>query len=89
MLSHILILVAGFVRVFAAGFQSRNVNTGRRKAAMLTSFLIAVSEGTVIYQLALAPTWVSLLEYGCIGAFAIWCAMEAHERMFSPFQQPT
>lgn len=76
---YLTIFVAGFLRVFFAGVQSRNVNTGRRRAAMLTSMAIALSEGTIIAQLAIAPDWGSRFAYGLSGAVGIWCAMVAHD----------
>ncbi len=79
MIHYLTIFVAGFLRVFFAGVQSRNVNTGRRRAAMATSMAIALSEGTIIAQLAIAPDWGSRIAYGLSGAAGIWCAMVAHD----------
>lgn len=82
MTSYLAIFFAGFLSVFALGFQSRNVNTGKRKAAMLTSMLIALSQGTLIVQLAQASDWTSRFIYAVSGACGIWCAMEAHDRLY-------
>lgn len=76
------IFVAGFIRVFAAGFQSRNVNTGRIRSAAVTSFIIALSEGAVIVQIAIAPSWASRVVYGFAGALGIVAAMLVHDRVF-------
>ena len=83
MIDYIAIFVAGFVAVFAMGFQSRNVNTGKIKSAAVTSFMIAISQGTVFLQLARADNLASLLVYGLSGSCAIVCAMLCHDRVFT------
>lgn len=80
-IAYLQIFVAGFVRVFAAGFQSRNVNTGKIKSAAATSFLIAVSEGAIIVRIALDHSIASMLVYGVAGSCAIVCAMVLHSRI--------
>lgn len=78
----ITLFIAGFVRVFAAGFQSRNVNTGRIRSAAITSFVIALSEGAVIVQIVIAPSWASRVVYGVAGGLGIVAAMLVHDRVF-------
>jgi hypothetical protein len=75
------VFVAGFVRVFAAGFQSRNVNTGRIKSAAATSFLIAVSEGSIIIKIAVDHSIPALMTYGLAGSCAIIAAMKLHDHL--------
>ena len=76
------IFIAGFIRVFAAGFQSRNVNTGRIRSAAATSFVIAISEGAVIAQIAISPDWTHRIVYAVAGAIGIVAAMLVHDRVF-------
>lgn len=86
MIGYIAIFLAGFVRVFAAGFQSRNVNTGKVKSAAATSFVIAISEGAIIVLLANCAQegWASSVVYGLSGACAIVLAMKLHDRLHGP-----
>lgn len=78
MLSYVAIFVAGFISIFALGFQSRNVNTGRIKSAMATSFVIALSQGTIYKLIPATSDWSSLLVYGLSGSIGVAAAMKAH-----------
>lgn len=82
MLDYLFIFVAGFIAVFALGFQSRNVNSGKVKSAAVTSFLIALSQGTIIVQLAHMADWPSKIVYGLSGSCGIVCAMLTHDRLY-------
>lgn len=75
----IVIFLAGFASVFAMGFQSRNVNTGKFKSAAMTSFLIAVSQVIVFVQVIERDDIVSKLVYGLSGSVGIVCAMKFHK----------
>ena len=72
-------MFAGFVSVFSLGFQSRNVATGKLKSAMVTSFIIALSQGSVISLLVMANDWTSRILYGISGSLGIAAAMKSHD----------
>ena len=86
MLDYLFIFVAGFIAVFALGFQSRNVNSGKVKSAAVTSFLIALSQGTIIVQLAHMADWPSKIVYGLSGSCGIVCAMLSHDRIYKALE---
>jgi len=79
-MGHLLIFVVGFLSVFAAGFQSRNVNHGNYGWAAITSFFIAIGNVTLWQQLAIAADWSEVLTYGLAGSLAITSSMYVHER---------
>jgi hypothetical protein len=75
------VYVAGFVLVFAQGFQSRNVNNGNYRWAAGTSLIIGSSFGTLVTKISNpAVGHMGGLVYGIAGACAIVTAMYVHER---------
>lgn len=77
------IFFTGYVAVFAAGFQSRNVNTGNYPMAALTSMIIAIMS-VGIWRATTDPNagWSEILVYGLSGACGITSSMWVHDRLF-------
>ncbi len=78
---YLIIALAGFVSVFALGFQSRNVNSGNYGWAAATSFFVGTTSA-FLWQHITSPAAGPLggLVYGTAGAFAITASMYVHER---------
>lgn len=81
MIDALILFAAGFVQVFALGFQSRNVNTGQYSLAAIFSFGIGLSQAVVWSKVA-GPGGgpMEALIYSVSGAIAIVCAMWVHRR---------
>ncbi len=77
-----LFWLSTFAQVFALGFQSRNVNTGRYVAAALTSFAIGVAQLVVVRGIATAPAWQVFALTSTAGPLGIVSAMAFHQRAF-------
>lgn len=85
----LMIFLAGFASVFAAGFQSRNVNHGNYGWAAGTSFAIAITSATIWTKIT-APD-AGLLEasvYGLSGMCAITSSMWVHQRFIAKKDKP-
>ncbi len=54
----------------------------RRTWSAATGFVIAISEGAVIAQIAIAPDWTHRTVYGVARALGIVAAMLLHDRVF-------
>jgi len=80
-MTYIVLFAAGFVQVFALGFQSRNVNTGQYGWAAGTSFFVGLSQVAVWHRI-MAPTsgWSEAAVYGLSGAFGITASMWFHHK---------
>jgi hypothetical protein len=76
----ILIFVAGFLSVFALGFQSRNVNHGNYGWAAGTSFLIGLSQANLWGALLKDLSWLPQLVYAFAGCLGITSSMYVHRR---------
>jgi hypothetical protein len=74
-----LIFASTFVLVFALGFQSLNVNSGKYMAAFLTSFFISASN-IVLYKTVPQAGLLEVAAYLSAGPFAIVCSMWVHSR---------
>lgn len=82
MLEYLTIFGAGFISVFALGFNSRNVNNGDYTWAAGTSFFIGLSQAS-LWATITAPdvnTWIGGFVYGSSGALAITASMYTHQR---------
>ena len=81
MMHFVWIFLAGFVSVFAAGFQSRNVNHGNHWWAAGGAMVIALSSSQVWAMVTDARAgWAEAFVYGLSGMAAITSAMWVHER---------
>lgn len=83
-MSYLIVFIAGFASVFLLGFQSRNVNHGNYRAAALTSFVIAQTQGTLWFNLFEDMSWQTLIVYGMSGSLGITSSMYVHQRWFLP-----
>lgn len=86
-MTYLIIFAAGFASVFLLGFQSRNVNHGNYKAAALTAFVIAQTQGALWAKLLENLTWQLLIVYGMSGAIGITASMYVHQRWFLPTKE--
>ncbi len=71
----LIVFVSQFASVFLLGLQSRNVNQRRYVAAVVTSFLISISQFVFIRVAATGDVilFVSMAAGGCLGiATSIW-----------------
>lgn len=81
MLELLTIFAAGFVSVFALGFQSRNVNHGNYGWAAGTSFFVAISQGALWSHIVGSDVGIlGWLTYGVSGMAAITSSMYVHQR---------
>lgn len=77
----VAIFIAGFLSVFAAGFQSRNVNHGNYGWAAGTAFAIALTNAQVWTLVTNAQGGLpEALVYGASGMCAIVSSMWVHDR---------
>lgn len=84
MIHLLVIFVVGFTTVFAAGFQSRNVNHGNYGWAAVTSFIIAVLSASIWKRMTAADAgWIEMFVYGLSGCLAITSSMWIHKRFIS------
>jgi hypothetical protein len=79
MTNALLIFASTFVLVFALGFQSLNVNSGKYAAAFLTSFFIAGSN-LVLFKTVPQSGGLEIFAYLLAGPFAIVASMYVHKR---------
>jgi len=79
MTNALLIFASTFVLVFALGFQSLNVNSGKYTAAFLTSFFIAGSN-LVLFKTVPQSGGIEMFAYLLAGPFAIVASMYVHKR---------
>ncbi len=79
MTNALLIFASTFVLVFALGFQSLNVNSGKYAAAFLTSFFIAGSN-LVLFKTVPQSGGLEIFAYLLAGPFAIIASMYVHKR---------
>ena len=76
-----ILAIVGFAQVFALGFQSRNVNTGRLGWAASTSFIIGISQALVWRRVAAPDAGaIEAFVYAAAGAAGIICAMLVHAK---------
>lgn len=81
MIELLTIFGAGFVSVFALGFQSRNVNHGNYGWAGATSFFVAISQGALWSHMMKPEMGIAgWIAYGLAGSSAITTSMYVHER---------
>lgn len=80
-MTYLVIFAAGFLSVFALGFQSRNVNHGNYGWAAGTAFLIGLTQ-VGLWQKLTSPGagTAEALVYGLSGALAIVSSMWVHDR---------
>lgn len=78
---YLTIFIAGFISVFAMGFQSRNVNHGNYVGAGLTSMFVGLTSSH-LWKLITASNsdWLAGIVYGLSGALAITSSMYVHKR---------
>ncbi len=79
MINALLIFASTFVLVFALGFQSLNVNSGKYTAAFLTSFFIAGSN-LVLFKTVPQSGGLEIFAYLLAGPFAIVASMWVHSK---------
>jgi hypothetical protein len=79
--TYLTIFAAGFVSVFALGFQSRNVNHGNYRWAAGTSFIVG-STSAFLWSHITQPGVGAIggIVYGLSGSLAITLSMYVHER---------
>jgi hypothetical protein len=75
----LLIFASTFILVFALGFQSLNVNSGKYTAAFLTSFFIAGSN-LVLFKTVPQAGFYEIAAYLLAGPFAIVASMFVHKK---------
>lgn len=86
------VFIAGFVGVFAMGFNSRNVNNGDYAYAAMTSLFIGLSQAYLWKQIASPDSsLIHALVYSVSGGLAIVSAMKFHEKFIKkePSVDPT
>ncbi|PYJ07643.1 MAG: hypothetical protein DMF06_15030 [Verrucomicrobia bacterium] len=81
-MTELLIFLSTFVSVFALGFQSLNVNSGRYLAAIFTSFMIGAGH-LCLYRYLPEASLSQNLAYLIGGPFGIVSSMWAHRRVFA------
>lgn len=83
MIDLLTIFGAGYVSVFALGFQSRNVNHGNYLWAAGTSLFVGVSQAYLWKHIIKDGEFLAALTYGIAGSLAIVSSMYVHERFIS------
>lgn len=88
MMSYLTIFLAGFVSVFAMGFQSRNVNSGNYVGAGLTSMFVGITSAH-LWAIIVDPAMGAMagVIYGLSGALGITSSMYVHERFMNDKQR--
>lgn len=71
---------AGFVSVFALGFQSRNVNHGNYSWAAGTSLFVGFSQAYLWKHIIDIGTMAAAATYAVSGSIAITSSMFVHEK---------
>lgn len=71
---------AGYVSVFALGFQSRNVNNSNYGWAAGTSLFVGVSQAYLWKHIIKDGEFLAALTYGIAGSLAIVSSMYVHKR---------
>lgn len=89
-MEYLTIFGAGFVSVFALGFQSRNVNHGNYLGAGLTSMFVGITSAH-LWELITSPEMGAMagVVYGISGAFGITSSMYVHQRFMNNDRPPT
>lgn len=78
---YLTIFGVGFLTVFVAGFQSRNVNNGDYGWAAATSFALGLTNAILWTKITdLEATGIGGAVYGLAGALAITSSMYVHKR---------
>lgn len=80
MMDALTIFIAGYVSVFALGFQSRNVNHGNYGWAAVTSAFVGVSQALLWRHILQDETLSGAAIYAVSGALGITSSMYVHER---------
>lgn len=80
-MTSLALFASTYALVFFLGLQSLNVNSGRYRAAFLTSFGIGVSN-LVLFKLAPNASGPEIAAYLVGGPFGIVTSMWAHRRFF-------
>jgi hypothetical protein len=90
MIEYATIFIAGFVSVFAQGFQSRNVNHGNYIGAAVTSMFVGITSAH-LWELITSPEMGATagVVYGLSGAFGITSSMYVHQRFMNNDRGPT
>lgn len=83
MTEYLTIFVAGFLAVFAQGFQSRNVNNGDYAWAAATSAMLGVVQASLWVHVTQANGYLGGLVFGTSGAFGITASMYVHKRFIA------
>lgn len=79
----LIIFGATYCSVFAVGFQSRNVNSERYTAAVVTSMVISVFNLVLFRLLPHVGTALEAFAYCTGGAFGVLSAMITHKFFFN------
>lgn len=79
-MSIILLGLISYIMVFAAAFQSRNVNSGNFVLAAMTSMMIGFSQAFVWRVTTSTDSWWEVAVYSVCGAAGCLSAMWSHRR---------
>lgn len=83
MVEYLTIFGAGFIAVFAQGFQSRNTNNGDYRWAAGTSVVLGLVQATLWKEVTHEAGLLGGLIFGIAGAFGVTSSMYVHRRFIA------